>query len=232
MARRRRYGRRFKRRRIRRRYGRRRFGRRFRSRRTRPETKFIDYDLAVAPFNNISSTSWSELSIPNQIAQGLDREDRLGREITIKSIWIRGIIATGNQPFDEIGPSNDYTFVRVVLASWNGTAGLTPLTTLGYFFTTLIKPSVTQDLRKKFYDRTFIFQNAQLHATLNGYQKQFKKFRIYRRFRKGYRVKWILPNTATSVKRQITLSCISSVVDVTGEPHITIGQLGVKYYDN
>ena len=149
-------------------------------------------------------------------------EDRLGREITIKSIWIRGIIATGNQPFAEIGPSNDYTFVRVVLASWNGTAGLTPLTTLGYFFTTLIKPSVTQDLRKKFYDRTFIFQNAQLHATLNGYQKQFKKFRIYRRFRKGYRVKWILPNTATSVKRQITLSCISSVADVTGEPTLQL----------
>lgn len=217
------------RRRLRRRIGRRyrRYGR-SRGATRKHEIKFFDNTLQ-GTYSQIPS-AFIEVPFPSMVAQGVDRNQRIGRQIVIKSLyinmWIQG--AWNLQP----GVDRPFSFLRFVVASFDGAAGPTPLGSVGHQLASIIKPTTTTSLRKKFYDRTICMQRPSCYtdaAADVGALQSFKHIKIFLRFRKGYTIRWNGAG-ATDYKRFIDFG-ICNDVSSAPYPGCFMGYYSLKYFD-
>jgi len=227
MRRRRRYGRRFKRRRFRRRYGRR-MGRRFR-RRSHVERKFMDLALAGAPFDQILNTVWSEFPVTSQIQQGLDRMQRIGREIIIRSLYLRGIINSGNK-----GDAYDHgaTLIRLVIASWDG-SDATPLQDTSTTWISIIKKPNYEHLRHVYLNKIIHIPATPTRIAGDDvpYAQKYRRFKWFKRFKRGFRVRWWSNGSDLSVQKTIHIAMLSNCSSAQNPPFFHDATLTITWTD-
>lgn len=189
------------------------------------ENKIVSQRLNVN-FGTIT-TAWVESTLA-QVQQGTAENQRLGRKIRIKSVFMKGVIAGGT---NEVATDDPYNYVRLILGIYNG-SGLTPLATAGALrddpITTVLGCRST--LRKKLFDKYVTFQVTSTEkGGGDGYTPQLKQIKYYHRFKNGLLINFGDDNV-TYFDKMLFLSCISDSA-AAPSPGFIGGYIGLTFED-
>lgn len=137
-------------------------------------------DILTANFNSVGNT-WSELDLCPLISEGDDVSNRTGREIKIGSILIEGTYSAGAQ----LSIADDaYNTMRIVVATWKGATGSTPLQSSGVsLHTAIMHNSVGGNILGKVHLDKYLTCNTTGQGLTNGYVPELKTFKYYKRFK-------------------------------------------------
>jgi len=193
------------------------------------ETKEFAF-TTVSIWGNITTT-WTEAALSiDTLTQGVQQGQYIGKSIFVKSVTIWGWIKGAQAP--DHAADSPFNFIRIIIARWNGEAGVLPLTGLGAHLNDRINKSVDPTYRgmiKKYYDRLILFKNGNLSEqaegvlTSYGFAHKFIKKRVIFRGR-GLRMDRIIPSS------RIIISCLSDEATAPF-PGFNYGWCVMKYKD-
>jgi len=163
----------------------------------------------LADFDSIPNT-WTEYDFVTSISQGEADGQRIGREIKLKSLRVKGVI-TGGQ--NENLLDDPYNVVRMVLGEYNNDSS-SPLATysvgINYDISKKLENGVSSVLLKKHLDKYMTFEAAcNEKGGGDGYTGQVKQFSIHKRFKGGLTVRYPADGNQTNPSRRLILSMIS-----------------------
>lgn len=175
------------------------------------ENKLRNLNL-VTQFGTVTNT-WNEYCF-NTLAQGIAKEQRIGNKIKIKSLEVKGVIASGA---NELPTDDAYNVLRVVIALYDGST-VTPLATAGRGLNDPLRVdylSANGRLKRKFLDKYVALEvTGTEQGAGDGYVPGLRHFKYYKNFKKGITINWS-NDTTNYPSANLIMSCISDSVAVT-----------------
>lgn len=141
----------------------------------------IQYSSLVTDFSSVGN-AWIERSM-NQIQQGNEMWNRIGRSIKVKAIEMKGIIAQGSA---ESATDDAYNVMRVVIGLYNNKS-LTPLASGGATLDIPISQRLVSNgqLLRKYMDKYIPLEvSSTEQGEGDGYTPSLRSFKYYKRFKK------------------------------------------------
>lgn len=191
----------------------------------RLELKTVANTLS-ADFESVSN-DWAEVTT-SAPAQGTSETQRIGRRISLRSIEIRGVLASGAS---EAALDDAYNVVRIIIALWNGSSE-SPLDEIVLPMDSILQKDLNSRglLIRKYYDKYIPLPITSTEkGGGDGYTPSVKRFNYYKRFKKPIDIDFGDDTIAYPNKRLV----ISMVSDSTASPNpgFVNGYWAVKYTD-
>lgn len=190
------------------------------------ENKQITVSLN-ATYGAITS-NWTESDLTN-VAEGVTGNGRIGRKLKLRSIEVKGVMATGDS---ESLADDPYNVVRIVIGLWSGSAGATPL---GTALTTINAPirknlGTRNFLIRKYYDKYIpLSVTSTEKGGGDGYTPQTKLISYFKRFKRPILITYG-DDTVTYPDKRFIFAAISDSSGVPS-PGFIAGYIVVSYED-
>lgn len=166
---------------------------------------------SLPSFPNASGTAWTELSLA-QIAQGDTSITRTGKAIRIKSLEIKGVLASGAS---ETVADDPWNVVRIIIATWRSASSV-PCAAASLTLHEPLNIQQQQNLSKKYYDQYITLPiTSSEKGGGDGYAAGIKHFRYYKRWRNGLPI-YFADETTAAPSKLLVISCTS---DSGAVPH-------------
>lgn len=173
------------------------------------EDKVHGVDL-VAEFSSISTT-WSESDL-SIISEGTDVGDRVGRQVTLKSVTMKFVL---------LGVDN-YNVFRWVLGIYNGAAPATPLGTSGAGMNSIIA--------RTGFPRNFLVRKLlDKYLTVELENKRMIVCTYHKYFRKGIKMIW--GDSTTNYPSVKLMMALISDSGAASHPYVSQGYCRVTFED-
>jgi len=177
-------------------------------------------------FGSISS-GWNEVAV-TQLTQGDGMGQRVGNRIKVKSLEIKGVIASGSENSVADDP---YNVVRCIIATWNDKQ-TSPCATSALGIDSAIN-NITNGkgyLRRKYYDKFIPLSVASSCGTDNDkFVPNLKGFHYYKRFKKPLFIQFT-SDTNDYPNQTLAISMVSDS-GVVLNPGFVNGYISMRYED-
>ena len=178
-------------------------------------------------------TTWGEVDLLNFFGQGPEPNERIGNEIELIGLGIKGNLVGGsaNTAFDD-----PYNVLRLIVAEWDYTIDNTSGHPMGHkqsngfdYWDLLTKKINGEGLHKKYLDKNIVITSPSTNIT-TGYIPGHKRIERYILLN-GTKVKWFGNNIDSP--RNMCL-CVSMVSDSLASPNpgFVDGQMILYYKDS